>query len=274
MSAPSGVAVDMCITEGIVPRSLDAAITRDKASDVTVDRFLFRGGARSARFLVENGRTIIFQKNPRCEETLFLHHLLYPVMAAALRHHRFLVLHASCAISQCGAVLVTGESGAGKSTTVARLVAQGWSLQTDEVSALRLAPHRGIEVMPGARRIHLHEDAAAALPFNTSGLPRHNWHRKKMAIPVVTAPPLGPRKLCRIVYLMRGQGDDILVKKITGREKLALLLGAVYGPLLVEQLESQFDLMAGALEDVEMLTITRPQGAWTLEAVTEAIAGD
>ncbi len=270
-SASADLPADIRVHEGAVPRTLESPDLHANEYDALPDRFLYRGGGRSARFLVEGGQTIIFERNPRCEESLFLHHLLYPVMAAALRQRRLLVLHASSAISCHGAVLITGESGAGKSTTVARLVIDGWPLQTDDVSALQLGPKGRIEVMPGTTRIHLHEDAATALGLNTKELVRHDWHRMKMAVPVLAA-PREPREVHRIVYLGRAQGGDPRIDKVNGRDKLPLLLRSLYGPLLADQAQARFDMFSRALDGVEMLSIARPDATWTLDVVIRAIA--
>jgi hypothetical protein len=271
--APAGVPVDIDVRPGTVSRALESAALHDKDFDASPDQFLYRGGGRSARFLVEQGQAITFEKNRRCEDGLFLHHLLYPVMAAALRQRQLLVLHASSAISSRGAILITGESGAGKSTTVARLVAGGWPLQTDDVSALRLTPNGSIEVMPGTTRIHLHEDAATALALDTKGLARHDWHRMKMAVPVLAA-PREPRAVHRIVYLSRALGGNMRIEKVSGRDKLPLLLRSCYGPLLAEQIQTRFDVFSRALDSVEMISIARPLSAWTVDAVIGAIADD
>jgi hypothetical protein len=270
--APPGAIADAWVVEGVVPRALAEPVLREPGFDASPAAFLLRGGSRSARFLVEGGTTITFERNPKCEQPLFLHHLLYQAMAALLRQRGLLVFHASAALSPTGAVVVTGDSGAGKSTTIARLTALGWPLQTDDVSALRVAAGRGLEVLAGASRVHLYEGSATALELKTAGLAQHDWHRMKMAVPAGVRAERGPEPVRRIVLLRNVPGAALRIERVTGRAKIGVLLAAAYGPLFPEQIGAQAAIFARALEQVEMLEITRPDGAWTLDAVIAAIS--
>jgi hypothetical protein len=255
----------------LVPRALQAPIATAREFDASEDLFLYRGGNRSARFLVQHGETIVFERNLRWQPDLFGHHLLYPVMAAVLRQRRLLVLHASSVVDKRGAVLVAGEPGAGKSTTVAGLVAKGYRLQTDDVSALRVITKGHIEVLPGISQVHLHDKAADRLPFDMRGLVRHSWHGDKMAMPVAAV----SRSACvvyRIVHIGRHAGQGVRVARITGRDRLPLLLRSLYGPVLMEQIRGNFDLLSRALCAADMLSIERPVDEWSLDAVIDAIA--
>lgn len=266
----SGLSPDVVVAEGPVPRALHAPLASEREFDALADSFLYRGGNRSARFLVQRGETIVFERNRRFDADLFEHHLLFPVMAAVLRQRRLLVLHASCAVGKHGAVLVAGEPGAGKSTTIAGLAAEGFGLQTDDVSALRVIPQGRIEVLPGTTQVHLHDKAAEWLPFDTRNLVRHPWHGDKMAVPIAAI----SRSACvvyRIIHLRGYVGQDVRITRITGRDRLPLLLRSLYGPVLMEQIRGNFYLLSRALCAAEMLAIERPIGQWTLDTIVDAI---
>jgi hypothetical protein len=262
---------DIEVAEGPVPKSLPEAPLHDVNFDAEPDRFLFRGGRRSARFLVENGCRITVQRNDRCEADLFEHQLLFPIMAAVLRQRNLLVLHATAVAAGGTALVVTGETGAGKSTTLAGLVAKGWSMLSDDVTALRLDASGGLEVMPGVPRVSLHSNAANATRFDTTGLIERDWQRKKMSVPMDGVLLQRSQRLRCIAYLQLGRSQPVWIEKVSGRDKLPLLLRAVYGPLLPEQLSARFELFSTALENVDVLSITRPDGEWTLDAVIGAL---
>jgi hypothetical protein len=260
---------DLCVAAAEVPRQLVGAELREPLYDTSSEAFLYRGGMRSARFLATRGESIVFQKNARCEEALFLHHLLHPVTVAALWQRGLFVLHASSVVSPKGAILVTGESGAGKSTTVARLMAEGWPLHTDDVSALCPNHHGILQVQAGARHVHLHEASAAQLGIGTQGLARHDWHRMKMAIPASVSTERHACTIAMIVYLFHA--DTLSVEAVRGRDKLPLLLRSVYGPVLREMAVMRYDLLSRALSEIEMIAIGRPAGQWTAEEIVRAI---
>jgi hypothetical protein len=260
---------DLCVAAAEVPRQLVDAELREPRYDTTLEAFLYRGGRRSARFLATRGESIVFQKNAHCEEALFLHHLLHPVMVAALWQRGLFVLHASSVVSPQGAILVTGESGAGKSTTVARLMADGWPLHTDDVSALCPNQDGILHVQAGSRHVHLFEGAAAQLGIGTQGLARRDWHRMKMAIPASVSIERHACPIAKIVYLFHA--DTLSVETIRGRGKLPLLLRSVYGPVLRQRAVMQYDLLGRALSEIEMIAIGRPAGRWTTEEIVRAI---
>lgn len=261
-------AADVVVREGPVARRLAEAVVRDPVFDLAPRAYLHRGGRHSGRFLAEHGERIIFERNPGCREPLFVHQLLHPVMAALLWQRGRFVLHASAAVSPDGVVLVTGDSGAGKSTTTANLVAQGLRLLSDDLAALRIREDGTIEVSPGGGRLRLDEAAADRLAIGTEGLERLDWNRMKIAIPGDLA--ADPGTVSRIVHLERGDGD-LRIDEVVGRDKLGLLLRGVYAPVLAEQQAAQHALLAAALESVPMIAIARPEGDWTGDAIAEAI---
>jgi hypothetical protein len=267
--APAGARADVLVQEGEVSRSLPGAVASDATFDSADGCFLLRGGPRSARFLVQDGRLVTFSKNRYCEGALFFHHLLYPVMAAILRQRRLLPLHASCATNDQGAVLVTGPSGAGKSTTISQLVARGWRLLADDLCALQLNQGGGLDVLPGTERVHLHEDALARLDCESDHLHRHDWHRQKAALPLPAQRRASP--LSRIISLDHTDASRIEVRKVNGQDRLAMLLAALYGPMLPTEIQAASTVFLRSLERVEITLILRPRGLWSMDEVLEHI---
>lgn len=262
---------DVVLREGEVPAVLAGASLCDADFDFSPTRFLFRGGERAARFLIEDGTTITLERGAACEMPLLIHHLVHSVMAALLRQRQLLVFHASTAVLDGRAVMIGGDSGAGKSTSIARLTRLGWTMQADDVSAVRLTDAGGLEVLPGTSHIHLDDHAAESLALDTAGLVRHDWHRMKMAYP---APPAAtPRAvpLVRIAHLTRVDGAPFSAERVIGRAKLPMLLGMLYGPMLPEQIAAGSALIDRMLATVEMIAITRPAEGWTMDAVIDTI---
>jgi hypothetical protein len=74
--------------------------------------------------------------------------LVGPGLGIALRLRGTICLHAAAALAPAGAVAIMGDSGAGKSTTVAALVSAGWPLLCDDIAAIDNAPGQ-LSVRPG-----------------------------------------------------------------------------------------------------------------------------
>ncbi len=271
--APEGSTVDVLVSEEAVPHALSDAARRSNGYEMNRDAFLMRGSPRSARFLVEHGTSIRFERGPEYDETLFLHLLLFPVMAALLRQRGRLVLHASAALSPAGVLVIAGESGAGKSTTVAALTRGRWTLQSEDVTSLYLSNDGSLQVPPGASSLHLFPESAKALHFDTEGLVPREWHRMKLAIPGAVKPVRRPEAVRRIILLRAVDEGRLQIERLAGRAKLAVL-AAAYGPLLPTDAAAVAPYLGPLLNDVEIFSISRPVGCWTLDAVLEAITAD
>ena len=191
-------------------------------------------------------------------------------MAAALRQRGLLVLHANVALTPSGAVMVSGRSGAGKSTTLAALLQRGCAMIADDVAVLRLGATGSVEVLPGIALMHLWEDAAGRLGLNTKGLPPHPLRPRKAAVaaPVVHALPLP----LRAMYLLECNGiERLCVFSLTDMDKLVALLDCVYGPMLPGEHPEQFRLFSATAEQVAIHRIVRPEGRWTVDEVVEVV---
>ncbi|HEX4408157.1 MAG TPA: hypothetical protein VH206_05230 [Xanthobacteraceae bacterium] len=270
--ADPNAVTDIEVAEGAVPTGLLEPLFSDPNYDVTTDRLLFRGGPRSGRFLVESGTKITCLRHDECENGIFTYHLLHQAFASLLRQRGLLVLHASAAARNGIAVGLTGQSGAGKTSTTAALVAGGWQLIGDEILALRLDTRGTIEVLPGAFRIHLPQETAANLPFETSGLIPREWHRGKLAMPLPQTD--APAVMTRLVHLKTSTEPEIRIEPVTGFQKMPFLLQCLYGPSIAPQIATGFGVSAAVLDTVQFLSLYRPADRWSLDAVAAAVSGD
>lgn len=267
--APHGVPVDITVVEGIVPRELDNPVVHNKIWDASPGRYLFRGGALSGRFLVEDGKRITLQRNPRAEDDRLAVHFFVSVLTALLQQRELLVLHANTALTERGAVAVCGESGAGKTTAVAGLLARGNRLVADDITVLRVTDDGIVEVLPGAPHLHLCEDTAEQFGFDITGVPRFSWRRMKAALPVPEIMADAPA-LLRAIYLVKIiTGSCLSVRPLAGGEKFNALQECIYGPLLADAHKSMFHVFSVVMEQVAVYLIERPTDRWTVDEVIE-----
>lgn len=92
--------------------------------------------AELARFRVVSGSQILVDTYPGFSMSRLGVFLMGSCMGAILHQRGFFLLHGSCVTDGTRSVLITGDSGAGKSTLAAEFLKQGWSLLTDDVSAV------------------------------------------------------------------------------------------------------------------------------------------
>jgi hypothetical protein len=269
--ALAGAMPDVVVSSGVVPRSLAAPHAEGPIWQAEPGRFLWRGGARGGRFLAEGGSRVTLERNPAAEDEILCFHFLNVVLAAILRQRGCLVLHANAAVTAGGAVVVSGESGAGKSTTIAALLQHGCAMLSDDVTALRLGDAGRVQVLPGVPLLHLGEETAASLGYDIAGVPQHKWRRMKAAIPTHAAMSKGPASLRALYLLQTHEGNDVRVRTLAGAEKFAALQACVYGPLLPEEHPGAFPLLSAVAAQVAIMLVERPVARWAAVDVAKLI---
>jgi hypothetical protein len=265
--------IDVVVRERPVPRRLSAPWAGEASWDAAPGLFLLRGGPRAGRFLVEAGN-VTFERNAGCNDATLARCFTDQVLAALLRHRGLLVLHANAVAAPDGVIVIGGESGAGKSTTLAALLDRGCRMLSDDVTALRPggAPWC-VDVLPGAAQTHLTEDAAKGLGYAVDPAQLQPWRRMKAAIPTHDGMASRAGRL-RAMYVLRlSRGDDVAVSEASGGDKFRVLQECMYGPMFAEEHPALFPLMSTVVETVPFFWLERPDGRWSVGEVGDAILG-
>ncbi len=269
--APIEAVPDVVVEDGAVAYQLAAPLAEDLRWQAEPSRFLWRGGPRAGRFLVEDGQHITLHRGRAVDDEFLAYHFLDAVLAAVLRQRGWLVLHANAAVTPHGAVVISGESGAGKSTTLAALLQQGCTMLADDITALRLRSDGCVEALPGVPQLHLSKESAAGLGQDISDLPRHRRQRLKAAVPAQSIMAEAPATL-RALYVLRSySGEGVRVTALSGAQKFAALQECIYGPLLPEDHPGQFPLFAAMTDRVAVFGLERPIGRWSIDEVVKVI---
>jgi hypothetical protein len=262
---------DVILIEGDVPRKLAGAVAEGENWQAAPGRFLLRGGSRAGRFLVEGGKKITLERNPAAEEPMLVAHLLASVLASLLRQRGLLVLHANTAVTPHGAVVVSGETGAGKSTTLAALLARGCTMLADDITVMRLGQTGLVEILPGIPKFTLCEDAANNLGHIVEDLPRNPLRSIKVVLAAENVMVLKPVPLYAIYQLRLGSGSRLNLTPLNGADKFAALQECIYGPFLPDEHPGQFSLFAAVTNQVKFFRLERPSSGWSVDEITEVI---
>ena len=274
--AAPDVAPDVVVSEGAVPLRLDNPIVEAVSWQAEAGRFLIRGGRRAGRFLVHNAGQVTLQRNPGAEDERLAFVFIHSVLAAILRQRGLLALHASAALTEHGAVVICGASGAGKSTTLSTLIARGAAMLSDDLTALQIGPQGCVEALPGVPELHLCRDAAdrvqaANAGQSVMGIEMRSGGRIKVAVQPVLAPPVHAAPL-RAIYALNAEGqEEASIRPLRGMERFAALQECVYGPLLPHEHEDRFGIFAAIAEQVALFSVRRPPAAWTAEEIADSI---
>jgi hypothetical protein len=265
--------VDVVVQERPVPRQLSAPWAGEASWDAAPGLFLLRGGPRAGRFLVE-GSTVAFERNSGCDDAVLARYFTDQVLAAVLRHRGLLVLHANAVAAPDGVIVIGGESGTGKSTTLCALLDRGCRMLSDDVTALRPGGASGsVEVLPGAAQTHLTEDAAENLGYLVDPAQLQPWRRMKAAIPTHDGMASRAGRLRALYVLRLSRGDGVVVTEASGGDKFHALQECMYGPMFTEEHPALFPLMSTVVAAVPFFRLERPAGRWSVGEVADAILG-
>lgn len=89
-----------------------------------------------ARFCITNGSLIRVDCTEEASRSRLAVYLMGSCMGAILVQRGAMLLHGSCVTDGKRSVLISGESGAGKSTAAAEFLKRGWKLVTDDVACI------------------------------------------------------------------------------------------------------------------------------------------
>ena len=262
---------DILVTEGAVAAGLDTPLEVGRSYQTKPGRFLWQGLPDSGRFLVEDGKSITVERYPGSEDRGICFDLLHTVMAAALRQRGLLVLHANAAVTNGRAVVVCGRSGAGKSTTLAALLERDCQMLSDDVTALRFGPQGQIEVLPGSSEFRLLEQAAKGLNIEVGMLPEQ---RRKHAVPAGPRMATTSYPLDRIYVVRPTEDESLQVSEFTGKDKFAVLVDCLYGPMHFEEHPTRHPLFWAIIEQTRIFQISRPISRWSTDDMMRTILGD
>ena len=198
---------------------------------------LFAGGEEACfgwesagRFLVTSGREITIDPVADVESENLRRFLLGPVLAMLLHQRGFLVLHGSAVAVEDEAIAVIGDSGKGKSTTVAAMVQNGHMLLGDDIVAIDLRSKPS--VVPGFPEINLWNDSAGAID-GVAALPvlRTEGGGEKRAYRIEAACAGSPIPL-RHMYKLETGGAPATAS-VPVRESVRVLFDHSFGPALL-----------------------------------------
>lgn len=192
-------------------------------------QYLFN--CEAGQFEVRDGREIVFSRAAGVPDEKVRVFLLGSSMGALLHQRGHVPIHGGAVAFSGGAMVITGLSGAGKSSAVSALVERGHSFLADDVSAVDLRD-KAPWVLPAYPQRKLCGDACAALGVETAGLPVIDERRLKYALRGSErwhAEPLPLRWLVELVGSKNHSGPPV-VSRIKGHASLQMLLRSLYRP--------------------------------------------
>jgi len=260
---------DVRVHLGGVPEALDAPLARRALWTARPGEWLleFEG---VGRYYVRDGCEI--RVEPEGDEADVRAFLFSSTWGALLHQRGLLVLHASAVHTPAGAVAVAGKSGAGKSTTLARLLERGHILLADDKVAVIQEDGRPM-VVPGYPTVRLWRDARERMGAPADGLPRLRADLEKYLFRAdeIRAEPSPLRAL---FCLDARSVSEVQVERMEGVEAFQAVYRSTYRNRLVAGFgmrEAHFRRVSALAAVVPVFQVARPHGEDTVGALVEAV---
>jgi hypothetical protein len=228
-------------------------------------------------FWVRDGQEIVVNPLPDVPAENVRLFLLGSAFGAILYQRGILPIHGSALVYGGQTLILTGVTGAGKSTMAAALVRKGCKLLTDDVAAVTFDSVGMPWVQPAYPQQKLWRDSAAAMDLATGRLLRVMADQAKYAIPAVELYHAEPAILTTVFHLTKPVGNEaamLCLEPVRGVAKLPLILQNVYRPRFVKGLGIQGEHLQRCFrlaEKVKTARVHRTRDLGELEKLTELV---
>lgn len=213
-----------------------------------------------ARMMVREGGRIQVEPAPGASSRDVVACVQGSGLAAALQQRRILPLHACAVQTDKGALLVAGRSGAGKSTLLGGLLALGFPMMADDVSAIDFDENGRAMVSPAFPATRLWRDSVMSLGVEAERLDPVRVDMEKYYLPVDRF-CAEPQPFFAMVALSEHNGADVLITSVRPTERVACLVQNSFRRRFLRGhglLPFQFEAATRAAPQIEMARLARP----------------
>lgn len=227
---------------------------------------------RTCCLLVENGSKITYSLKEGGNPEYLRTYILGWGMSMLALQRGILAIHCSAVANERGAVLICGESGAGKSTMTTAFLDKGYRLMADDMAFVETRPGDKAMVSPAFPYQKLCRGAALAQGYSLDELIYIDEDKDKFLVPYkgkfdFTAVPVRGMLVLGVIG-----GDEVIVREMSGVNRFHMVINNLFlrnllGEQKYEPRTGQLCLNMAAV--VPVAFIGRPVGQDTVHEVIE-----
>jgi len=264
---------DISIRFGNTPDHLNNISSSGILYEAGTDAFLLKL-PHIGNYLVINGNEIIIHPRPEASSEEIRLFLLGSVLGALLFQRGFLPIHGSSVKIDEKAVIIIGNSAAGKSTLAASLNQDGHSLISDDLSAISMNKSGHCVILPGIPFVKLWQDTQSLL-FPNGSFDRVRPQIKKFRVPVHNRPGENEEiEINAIIRLATKNSPGYNIQEIKGAKKMNTLRDHVFRDQLIKGLgmpEYHFRMLSDLSNQISLFHLERPSVPLELERLKEIV---
>lgn len=178
-------------------------------------------------FLIEKGTKITVELELEADEKLIRAFVLGICLASILHQREIICIHSSAIVWNDKAIIISGASGAGKSTISAEFRKNGCLFLADDTVAVT-NEDGFIYANPAYPQQKLCTDAAIEFGYDLNNLILLSEEREKYAIRLKDAFCADRKEVAALVCLEVLDGDQLVIEEVTGSAKLEYIINNLY----------------------------------------------
>ena len=255
---------DVFIDIGRVPTSIDNFIMQK--NHLTIGRNqMIMDVMDVARFYVENGSLIIVEPYEDASMEQVKLFLLGSCIGAILFQRRIMPIHGSCLKAGEDGIILTGKTGAGKSTLATALMREGYELLTDDVAAVHFDEAISPVVYSSYPGQKLWQDAISRLDKEEPSMKliREHEGRTKYILSDIRGFHIGSVPLGTIVEIIPMEACELKLDKIQGVEKINIIMKNTYRRIMTRGFDIRqwhFESCLKIAKETAVYRVIRPMG--------------
>ena len=187
--------------------------------------------------LIEKGEKIFYEKKEKITSQLLNAYLLGWGISTLFYQRGELAIHCSCVAKEGKAVLLSGNSGSGKSTMTSELLQQGYSFMADDISVIKYSEDEEVFATAAFPYQKLCRDVTQTLTVSREEMIYIDEMKDKFLVPYQGVFEEKATKVKAMIILTITKEDKVVVTELSGAEKLHACMNALFlKPLLGEAL--------------------------------------
>lgn len=224
--------------------------------------------------LMEKGKRIFYEMKEKATPQLLNAYILGWGIATLFYQRGELAIHCSCIQKDGNALIISGNSGSGKSTITSELLKKGYSFMADDMSVVKFSENKEVLATAAYPYQKLCRDVAQNLDIPMEQMIYVDEQKDKFLVPYrgKYEETSAPVKAMIILHVTRE--DKVSIKELVGEDKLHASMNSLFlAPLLGEDLyrpENGIRVLHFASK-VPIYQINRPLGKDTKEEIIKEI---
>lgn len=266
--------IDITVEYGLPPQWVLGKIQEGQIDHIE-EQVMWFNLEKLVLFYIEKGNhIIIYRQSDLITELAIRSYLTGSAMALALMQKGYLPIHGGTVEYQGKGIIISGESGAGKSTITMELYEQGFQFVADDVSVVDLQEREAM-VFPGFPQQKFCRDVVEEKSFNMEELIYVDEDRDKFARILKSGYVIHPLPIaCMIELRVSDQIDQPECVEVQGGNKLYQIMHNVYRGLVFDRLDNKPErlrMFVQAASRIPMYRITRPKVGNSVTSIIELI---